>query len=123
VRGGLGSLGIAATRVAWTECDDWLDDLVGYLRGNRDFLANFVREQLPDVVHHSPESTYLAWLDCRALDLEPSPVRYFHDHARVALSDGARFGEPGEGFVRINFATSRAILSELLERVAKSLRA
>ena len=42
---------------------------------------------------------------------------------RVATSDGAAFGPPGEGFVRVNFATPRAILAEALERMAKALRA
>jgi cystathionine beta-lyase len=72
---------------------------------------------------HPPEGTYLAWLDCGALGLEPSPYEFFLQRARVALSDGPNFGSPGRGCVRINFATSRAILGEALERMAKALRA
>jgi len=73
------------------------------------------------VKHHPPEATYLAWLDCRELRLEPSPFRFFLERAQVALSDGAVFGKPGEGFVRLNFASSRRIVSEALERMAKAL--
>lgn len=122
LRGGLGSLGIEATLEAWRHADPWLQQVRAYLRANRDFVAEFVRKELPGIRHVAPEATYLAWLDCRDLDLAPSPYRFFLDRARVALSDGASFGAPGQGFVRLNFATSRAILSEALERMAKALR-
>jgi len=123
VRGGLSSLGREATRVAWTECQDWLDAAVAYLRGNRDHLAEFVHKELPGVQHVPPQATYLAWLDCRALELPGGPYRFFLDRARVALSDGRAFGPGGEGFVRLNFATSRALLQEILERMAGAVRA
>ena len=121
VRGGMASFGLAATRVAWEECDDWLDGVVRYLGANRDFLADFLARELPDVRHSAPQGTYLAWLDCRALGLEPSPFRFFLDKARVALSDGPVFGPDSEGFVRLNFATSCNILTEILERMAKAV--
>jgi cystathionine beta-lyase len=121
VRGGIGILGLEATRAAWLEGGPWLDAALDYLRGNRELVARTVRDSLPGVVYHPGEATYLAWLDCRALGLRPSPFRFFLEKAKVALSDGPSFGAPGEGFVRLNFATSRAILSEALERMAKAL--
>ena len=122
LRGGLGILGIEATRAAWLEGGPWLARVLAYLESNRDFLAEFVRRELPEVGLHPPEATYLAWLDCRKLGLEPSPYHFFLTRGRVATSDGAAFGDPGKGFARINFATSRPILAEALERIAKSLR-
>jgi cystathionine beta-lyase len=122
LRGGLGILGLEATRAAWLHGGPWLEAALAYLEANRDFLAETVVRELPGVVHTPPEATYLAWLDCRALGLQPSPQRFFHERARVGLSDGAAFGRPGIGFVRVNFATSRAILREALERMAKALR-
>jgi len=122
VRGGMNTLGLQATEAAWRHADPWREAVLAHLEAQRDFVAAFVREELPGVQHHPPEATYLAWLDCRDLGLEPSPQRFFLDLARVALSDGAGFGRPGEGFVRLNFATSRAILREALERMAKALR-
>ena len=115
-------LGIEALDAAWRHSQPWLDEVRAYLEANRAFVIDFVRDELPGVVFHAPEATYLAWLDCRALDLEPSPFAFFLAEAKVALSDGASFGDPGRGFARINFATSRAILSEALERMAKALR-
>ena len=122
VRGGLGTFGLAATEIAWTEAQPWLDDVLVYLDGNRRFLAEFVRERMPRIVHHSPESLYLAWLDCAALDLGgAAPFDFFLERARVALTDGRSFGPGGETFVRLNFATSRPILREILERMARAL--
>jgi len=121
MRGGLGAPGLAATRVAWQECGDWLAAVVAYLRANRDFTSEFLAREMPDVRCLPAEGTYLAWLDCRALGLEPSPFDHFLTRARVALSKGDAFGPEGAGFVRINFATSRQILTQVLERMAKSL--
>jgi cystathionine beta-lyase len=122
LRGGVGLLGMAATAAAWTEAQPWLDHVLRYLAGNRSFVAEFAAASLPGVGHRPPEASYLAWLDCRALGLGASPQRFFLEHARVALSPGEAFGRPGEGFVRLNFATSRALLGEILERMARALR-
>ncbi|HEX5067021.1 MAG TPA: MalY/PatB family protein [Myxococcota bacterium] len=122
-RGGISLLGFEAIRMAWLHAQPWLDQVLAYLQQNRDHVARFVAQELPGVRLHAPEGTYLAWLDCNALALEPSPYEFFLQRARVALSDGPNFGTPGRGFVRINFATSRAILGEALERMAKALRA
>lgn len=121
LRGGLGSLGLAATRVAWTECQGWLDEVVAYLQGNRDFLTDFVRIEMPAIRHLPPEASFLAWLDCSELRLKPTPMQHFLNRARVGLSDGSSFGEVGRSFVRMNFATSRRILTAALERMARSL--
>jgi cystathionine beta-lyase len=121
VRGGINLLGLEATRAAWLHGQPWLDAALAYLAGNRELVASRVGSALPGVRHHPPEATYLAWLDCRELRLEPSPFRFFLERAKVALSDGATFGKPGEGFVRLNFATSRRLVAEALERMAKAL--
>ena len=122
VRGGLGTFGLAATEIAWTSAQPWLDDVMAYLDGNRRFVAEFLRARIPEIGHHSPESLYLAWLDCAALDLGgAAPYDFFLQRARVALSDGRNFGAGGETFVRLNFATSRAIVTEILERMARAL--
>jgi cystathionine beta-lyase len=122
VRGGLGSLGIEATEAAWSEGQPWLDRVVAYLDENRRLLGRVLAEELPDVRCHRPEASYLAWLDCRALGLEPAPYEFFLERARVGLSQGPRFGAPGDGFVRLNFGTSRALLSQILERMVKAVR-
>ncbi len=123
VRGGLGTFGLGATEIAWTSCQPWLDDVMAYLDGNRRFLAEFVRTRIPRMGHQMGESLYLAWLDCAELDTAGlAPFDFFLERARVAPSDGRRFGPGGERFVRLNYATSRAILTEILERMARALK-
>ncbi len=122
IRGGLGSLGLAATQIAWTACQPWLDEVVGYLDANRRAVREQLAEQLPAVRLDGPEGTYLAWLDCRALELPGGPFAFFLKRAKVALSNGAVFGPGGSGFVRLNFATSREIVTEAIERMAKAVQ-
>jgi cystathionine beta-lyase len=122
VRGGISMLGFEAIRMAWLHAQPWLDQVLPYLESNRDHVARFVAEEFPGARLHAPEGTYLAWIDFGPLELEPSPFDFFLQRAKVGLSAGPTFGAPGEGFVRLNFATSRAILGEALERMAKALR-
>jgi cystathionine beta-lyase len=118
------SLGLRAARVAFSgQCDGWLQELRGYLTENRDFLVEYVTKNMPGVRVTVPGATYLAWLDFTELDLEESPYKFFLKKAKVALSDGAIFGENGKGHVRLNFGTSRKILRQGLDQMSKALRA
>ncbi len=120
-RGGVGLLAQQATLAAWSDSDEWLANALRQLDSQRQRLQVRLRERLPAVKMYSPEATYLAWLDCRGLQLEQSPGSFFRHHARVALNDGAAFGPGFEGFVRLNFATSAGILDEIVERMAGAL--
>ena len=85
---------------------------------------NYVRRHLPGVSMVAPEGTYLAWLDCRnAGPAAADPFTFFLERAKVALNDGALFGAGGQGFVRLNFGTPRALLTEGLERMRQALGA
>ncbi|MEZ4613942.1 MAG: PatB family C-S lyase [Caldilineaceae bacterium] len=114
-------LGIAAAIAAYTECQAWQDELLAYLTANRDFVVNFVTEELPNLRITVPEATYLAWIDCRAAGIEGNPYEFFLKEAKVAFNDGARFGEEGKNFIRLNFGTQRALLEEGLARVKNAL--
>ncbi len=121
-----GILGVEASRTAWREGGPWLRETVAYLDANRAFLTDFLNRRLPGVVHGPQEATYLYWLDCRELDLPMPAARFFLERARVALNDGAEFGPsdspPGfEHCARLNFATSRAILEQIVDRMAAAV--
>jgi len=117
------SMGLHAAQVAFSgQCDGWLRELRRYIKGNRDFLVDYVTENMPGVRITIPEATYLAWLDFTQVELRSSPYEFFLKEAKVALSDGAIFGETGKGHVRLNFGTSRRILTRGLERMHKALR-
>jgi cysteine-S-conjugate beta-lyase len=115
-------VGIDATVAAWRHGQPWLEAVMARLRANRDRVSRFLAAELPGIRSYPPEGTYLAWLDCRALELPTSPFEFFLERARVGFSDGAEFGPPGQGCVRLNFATSGAILEQILERMAGAVR-
>ena len=123
VRGGRSALGIAAARAAWTEGQAWLNETIKQLRINRARVAEFVTAQWPEVRHAPPEATYLSWLDCRALNLPQEPHKFFLERARVAVSEGPAFGDAGRGYTRLNFATSPAVLDEILARMDVAVKA
>lgn len=116
------ALGLEATRAAYADAKPWLSELLAYLQGNRDYLIDTLRTQLPGITLPTPQSTYLAWLDCSALGLE-DPQRFFLEHARVALSAGVEFGAAYTQFARLNFGCPRPLLEEGLARLEHSLRA
>jgi cystathionine beta-lyase len=118
--GAPGRIGIAATIAAWCESDAWLEAVMRYLDHNRRRVAEWAAGA--GVGHHLPESTYLAWMDFRHLDLPASvtPQQHFLEQAKVALSEGLDFGESGRGHARLNFATSAEILDEMLGRLSSA---
>jgi cystathionine beta-lyase len=119
--GGVNILGFAAASAAYREGAEWLASLMDYLQSNRDHLVARVRSEFPGIHMASPEGTYLAWLDCRDLNLKPTACEYFVEKGRVAMNDGASFGPGGEGFVRLNFGCPRAQLDEALDRMKHAL--
>jgi cysteine-S-conjugate beta-lyase len=120
--GSPGVTGIDATVAAWDDGQPWLDEILGQLRANRDWLARTIATDLPGVTMRVPEATYLAWLDCRALDLSCSAGQFFLDHARVGLSFGETFGAQYVGFARLNFATPTPILRQIVTRMIDAVR-
>lgn len=125
--------GVIAHTEAFRTGGDWLDTLLSGLDTNRALLGELIAEHLPEVKYQWPQGTYLAWLDCRELGFDEEaadglavvadlagPARWFLDHARVALSSGHVFGTGGAGHVRLNFATSKAILTEAVSRMGRA---
>ena len=115
-------LGYTATLAAYRDGQPWLDELLRYLEANRDYLTRYVAEHLPGIAMAVPEGTYLAWLDCRGAGLPgDDPYAFFLERARVGLNDGNTFSAQGHGFVRLNFACPRSLLTEGLERMRRAL--
>lgn len=112
-----GCFAVAAAEAAYREGGPWLDELLAYLRGNRDLLEAFVRDELPDVHMTHVEATYLAWLDVAGCDVD-EPVRACRE-AKLALSAGAAFGDPAG--LRLNFGCPRTTLEEALSRLKLAL--
>ena len=119
---GVNIMGHVAALAAYKGGQEWLDQVLVYLKDNRDFLGRYVAEKLPGLRMSKMEGTYLAWLDCREAGIRGNPFDFFLREAKVALNDGAEFGRGGEGFVRLNFACPRKTLTEALDRMATALK-
>jgi cystathionine beta-lyase len=116
-----GHFGVLASVAAYREGRPWLRALVERLDANRRLLAELLEERLPAVGYVPPEAGYLAWLDCRALELGDDPAEVFLERGRVALSPGPNFGVEGHGFARLNFGTSSALLEEAVTRLSRAV--
>lgn len=115
-------VGIDATVAAWYHGQPWLDEVLKTLEGNRDYVTDFIKEQMSGVHYYPPEGTYLAWLNCGKLDLPgDSPYAFFLNEAKVGLNPGGDFGPLGQQCVRLNFATSREVLEQVLGRMADAI--
>jgi cystathionine beta-lyase len=115
-------LGVLAQTAALVEGSAWLDRVLAGLDENRRLLGELLAEHLPAIRYHRPQGTYLAWLDCRALNLPADPAEVFLERGRVALMSGPSFGGGGAGHVRLNLATSPELLTEAVRRMAAALR-
>jgi cystathionine beta-lyase len=122
VRHGPSHVGVIAHVAALRGGRRWLDSLLLGLDANCRLLGDLLAEHLPAVRYRCPQGTYLAWLDCRALQLGDDPAAVFLERGRVALSSGPRFGTGGAGYVRLNLATSPDILRDAVGRMASALR-
>jgi len=121
VRHGPSHFGVIAHTAALRHGGPWLDSLLSGLDANRRLLGELLREHLPEVGYFPPQGTYLAWLDCRPLDLPDDPAAVFLKRGRVAVVSGPVFGTGGAGHVRVNLATSAEILTEAVRRMAASV--
>ena len=115
-----GHLGVLAGIAAWDDGDAWLDALVAHLDRNRRLLADLLADQLPEVGYVPPQASYLAWLDARRLGEDPAG--FWLEHAGVGLAPGAEFGAAA-GWARLNIGTTRALVEEMVERMARAVRA
>lgn len=109
--------GVEATIAAYEGGEDWLLQLLDYLKGNYDLLCDFFKTYLPQIPVTSLEGTYLVWTDCRAFHL-PSDVlqTLLLEETGLWLNSGTLYGAEGEGFLRWNIACPRVVLHDALTR-------
>jgi cystathionine beta-lyase len=118
-----GHIAVIAHSTAFDQARSWLDGAIAGIDANRRLLGELLATHLPAAGYIPPESTYLAWIDCRALGLGDDPAKVFLEVGKVGLSGGIPFGDGGEGHVRFNIATSPAIVTEAVERMAAAVAA
>ena len=111
-------LNVEAGIASYGESKEWKEQLVEYLKGNRDYLESELKRRFPKAKLVHLESTYLEWVDFRAYG-ENVDAKFFFDKAKVFFTDGKDFGGPG--YVRINFATRREVITQALDRIEAAI--
>lgn len=101
------------------ESKEWKQQLLAYLKDNRDYLESELKRRFPKAKVVHLQSTYLEWVDFRAYG-QNIDAKFFYSKAKVFLTDGEDFG--GTGYVRINFATRREIITQALDRMEEALK-
>ena len=114
-------LGVHASVAAFRHARPWLDAVVAQLDANTRVLSTLLAEHLPGVQYRRPQASFLAWLDCRDLQLGDDPAAEFLARGRVALSSGRDFGSEGLGFARLNIGTSPELIAEAVRRMAAAV--
>ncbi len=116
--------GIEALKAAYREeSEEWLDELLKYLKDSRDRAVEMINGKIEGIRAIPSEATYLLWLDCRETGMSDDELKsFFVDEARVGMNEGVSFGEAGSGYMRLNFACSREMLTEAVERIGEAMR-
>ena len=111
--------GKVATQTAMNQGDEWLAQLLDYVQGNIDYVADFLTTNLPKVKFHKPQATYMMWLDFNEYGIPEEDLwKKMTQEANLGFNRGKDFGEEaGSGFFRINLACPRATVEEAMKRL------
>lgn len=110
--------GAVALEAAYTHGDEWLEQLLQYLKGNVDYVCNFLQERIPSIHCVPPQGTYLMWLDFREWGMTHEEIyQFLIDKAGWGVNEGSMFGEEGRGWMRVNIATQRSVLKQAMEQL------
>lgn len=103
---------------AYTQCDEWIEQVNAYLDENYEFLKKYIEKNMPELEVIPSEGTYMAWVQTEKLQISPEELeKFFIEDAKVSVYMGSRYGKHTDSFIRINIATSRSYLQEALERI------
>lgn len=115
--------GVAATIAAYNDGEEWLCQLLDYLHGNYEAMAEFCRRELPEFPIARLEGTYLVWMDCSTLGMSSDALEHaLLDDARLWLNAGTMYGAEGEGYMRWNIACPRSVMLDGLNRFLNFVR-
>ena len=111
---------VTAAVTAFDRCGEWLDNLCRQLFANRAYAEKYIDENIPSIDYVRADATYLMWLDVSSWGMSSTAATAFlRDKAGLYLSDGSIFGASGEGYLRMNLATSPANITEAMERLRR----
>jgi cystathionine beta-lyase len=111
-----------AAIAAFKHGEEWRKQMLKYIEDNILYVEQFCKEHIPAIKPIRPQASFLVWLDCNDLHLDhDSLVDLFVNKARLALNDGEMFGKEGKGFMRLNVAAPKEVLTEALQRIENAI--
>ena len=114
--------GTAASIAAYTHGHKWLDALLDYIDHNIEFVKDYCRKMIPEIIPVHPEATYMIWLDCRKFGMTGKELQdFFVKKAGVGMNEGSTFGLGGEGFMRMNLGTTHQTVMKAMEQIEKAV--
>lgn len=117
---GLSIMGMAAVEAAYRECGQWLEELMAGIAERHSFISSYVSENIPQLKVLPSNAGYFAWIDMRALGMDPKSISYtLETEEHMILANGAELGKGGAGFSRMNLATSMDNIREGAERLRR----
>jgi cysteine-S-conjugate beta-lyase len=120
--GGGNIFGTTASVAAYTNGHEWLEALLDYIDHNVEFVKDYCREMIPEIIPVQPEATYMIWLDCRKFGMSGKELQnFFVTKAGVGMNEGSTFGPGGEGFMRMNLGTTHSIVMKAMEQIEKAV--
>ena len=126
-RDGLSSpsvLALTAHIAAYQQGAPWLDALRVYLKDNLTYISDKMNAAFPELNWQIPQSTYLAWLDLRPLNIDDNALqKALIEQEKVAIMPGYTYGEEGRGFVRLNAGCPRSKLEKGVAGLINAIRA
>lgn len=109
---------MTATEAAFTEGEQWRQQMIAHIEGNIDYVEAFLSENIPAIKLIKPEASFLVWLDCSAMGLKHEElIKLMVDEAHLAMNDGAMFGIGGEQHLRLNVGTQRSVLEQAMQQL------
>jgi cystathionine beta-lyase len=120
--GGGNIFGTIASIAAYSHGHQWLDALLDYIDHNIDFVEDYCRKMIPEILPVQPEATYMIWLDCRKFGMTGKELQnFFVKSAGIGMNEGSTFGPGGEGFMRMNVATTHETVTKAMEKIEKAV--
>ncbi|HEX2921007.1 MAG TPA: PatB family C-S lyase [Bacteroidales bacterium] len=114
--------GTIASIEAYENGKEWLENLVTYISDNFKYVIDYLANNIPEINASEPEATYMIWLDCRRLGMNGKELHnFFISKAGIGMNEGSTFGPGGEGFMRMNIATTRAVLKQAMDQISQAI--
>jgi len=122
---GMGNIfGLVGLEVAYSEGEEWLEELLKYLKDNIEYIYKYLMDNIPIINFEIPQATYLLWLNCKGLGLNNNELsNLFINKIKIGLNDGVMFGPGGEGYQRMNIGCPKSVISRALSRIQTKIKA